>query len=58
MLVFEEGVLPAEMIISPIASVAPKRLYVYTDCDDGVIQTLRNIFQERINLRSFTQWEF
>lgn len=57
-LVFEEGLLPKERIISPIASLAPKRLYVYTDRDDGVILTLRNIFQERINLRAFEQWEF
>ncbi|WP_160141685.1 sporulation protein YtxC [Salicibibacter halophilus] len=57
-LVFEEGLQPAEMIISPIASIAPKRLYIYTSQDDGVIQTLRTIFQERLNARSFAQWQF
>ncbi|MBB6448211.1 putative sporulation protein YtxC [Geomicrobium halophilum] len=55
-LVFEEGLQPSEMIISPIASIAPKRLYIYTAQDDGVIQTLRTIFQERIHVRSFEHW--
>ncbi|QQK81065.1 hypothetical protein HUG20_14945 [Salicibibacter cibi] len=57
-LVFEEGLQPTEMIISPIASIAPRRLYIYTSQDDGVIQTLRAIFQERLNARSFAQWTF
>ncbi|WP_160112447.1 sporulation protein YtxC [Salicibibacter kimchii] len=57
-LVFEKGLPPTERIISPIASIAPKRLYIYTSQDDGVIQTLRAIFQERLNARSFAQWHF
>ncbi|WP_218126257.1 putative sporulation protein YtxC [Natribacillus halophilus] len=57
-LIFEDGLQPMEMIVSPIASIAPQHLYIYTAQDDGVIQTLRAIFQERLNVRPFEQWGF
>ncbi|MCL6586545.1 MAG: putative sporulation protein YtxC [Anoxybacillus sp.] len=36
-------------VLAPLVSLAPKTIYVYTDePDDGMLQTLQNVFQERL----------
>ncbi|KXG11574.1 putative sporulation protein YtxC [Anoxybacillus rupiensis] len=36
-------------VLAPLVSIAPELVYVYTSCeDDGMIQTLQNVFQERL----------
>lgn len=40
-------------ILAPLVSIAPNIIYLYTDdIDDGMIQTIQNVFQERIFLCS------
>lgn len=39
--------------LAPLISIAPERLYVYTDdAEDGLIQTIRRVFEERTVIRS------
>lgn len=36
-------------VLAPLVSLAPQTIYVYTDePDDGMIQTIQNVFQERL----------
>ncbi|WLR44151.1 putative sporulation protein YtxC [Bacillus carboniphilus] len=36
-------------LIAPLVSIAPKKLFIYTDQeDDNMLQTIQNIFQERV----------
>ena len=45
-------------VIAPLLSVAPKRIYIYSDdYSQSIIQTIMNIFQERVQLRSLTDYE-
>ncbi|MFJ7974651.1 sporulation protein YtxC [Peribacillus sp. NPDC096379] len=38
--------------LAPLISIAPERLYVYTDeAEDGLIQTIRRVFEERTVIR-------
>ncbi|MBA9025843.1 MULTISPECIES: putative sporulation protein YtxC [Bacillaceae] len=38
--------------LAPLISIAPERLYVYTDdAEDGLIQTIRRVFEERTIIR-------
>ncbi|WP_240374644.1 sporulation protein YtxC [Bacillus piscicola] len=55
-LVFEKQ-LPFEyMVVSPVVSFAPEVLHVYTDGDEGVVQTLRMIFQENMIVHPRNSW--
>jgi putative sporulation protein YtxC len=41
-------------VLAPLVSIAPKAIYLYTrNSDDGMVQTIQNIFQERLNLCDF-----
>jgi putative sporulation protein YtxC len=40
-------------LLAPLVSISPNIIYLYTDHeDDGMIQTIQNVFQERIRLCS------
>ncbi|BDG37066.1 putative sporulation protein YtxC [Saccharococcus caldoxylosilyticus] len=40
-------------VLAPLVSIAPDTIYLYTDLiDDGMVQTIQNVFQERIRLYS------
>lgn len=55
-LVFEKE-LPFEyMVISPTVSLSPRRLYVYSDEENGTVQTLEMIFQEKMTLHPVKEW--
>ncbi|MBU8905137.1 putative sporulation protein YtxC [Desertibacillus haloalkaliphilus] len=58
---FEDGVPIEEMVISPLVSMSPKKIFLYSNTvDDGVIQTIQTVFQERVSLhhlREFTYGE-
>ncbi|QOR65766.1 putative sporulation protein YtxC [Cytobacillus suaedae] len=44
-------------ILAPLVSINPSTIHLYTNqVDDGMVQTIRNIFQERV--RIFTKKEF
>ncbi len=50
-LVFEQGIEIDEMVLSPLVSLAPKKLHVFSDIHEhGVILSLQAIFQERMSL--------
>lgn len=52
-IIFEKGIPIHEMVISPLVSMAPKEIHLYSDeIDNGVIQSIQNIFQERVKLYS------
>jgi putative sporulation protein YtxC len=52
-IIFEKGIPIKEMIISPLVSIAPKEIHLYSDeIDNGVIHSIQNIFQERVKLYS------
>lgn len=41
------------LVIAPLISIAPRNIYLYTaTLDHGLIQTIQNIFLERVELRS------
>jgi putative sporulation protein YtxC len=43
--------------IAPLLSIAPKQIYIYSDDpDQPIIQTIRNIFEERLVSRSMTSF--
>ncbi|MDE5412351.1 putative sporulation protein YtxC [Alkalihalobacterium chitinilyticum] len=47
-LVFEGDLDIDEMVVSPLVSINPETLHIYTDdVDQGIIYTLQTIFQER-----------
>jgi putative sporulation protein YtxC len=36
-------------VLAPLVSIAPHTIYLYTEhADDGMVQTIQNVFQERI----------
>jgi putative sporulation protein YtxC len=38
-------------VLAPLVSIAPQKIYLYTTHeDDGMVQTIQNVFQERIHL--------
>lgn len=40
-------------VLATLVSMAPEKIYMYTDVTDvGMIQTIQNVFQERIELRT------
>lgn len=40
-------------VLAPLISIAPEKIWIYTDATDvGMIQTIQNVFQERIELRT------
>lgn len=40
------------LVIAPLISIAPRNIYLYTDLmDHGLIQTIQNIFLERVELQ-------
>ncbi|WP_461201321.1 putative sporulation protein YtxC [Anoxybacillus sp. TBDG-1] len=40
-------------VLAPLVSMAPEKIYMYTDVTDvGMIQTIQNVFQERMELRT------
>lgn len=40
-------------VLAPLVSIAPEKIYMYTNVTDvGMIQTIQNVFQERIELRT------
>ncbi|EMT45542.1 putative sporulation protein YtxC [Anoxybacillus flavithermus] len=40
-------------VLAPLVSIAPEKIWIYTDATDvGMIQTIQNVFQERIELRT------
>lgn len=44
--------------IAPLVSMAPKKVFLYTsEEDNGIIQTLRRIFEERIILEDISQFD-
>ncbi|WP_245628075.1 putative sporulation protein YtxC [Shouchella shacheensis] len=50
-LVFEEDAALDEMVISPLVSMAPGHVYVYSDDPDhGVVLSIQAIFQERLTI--------
>lgn len=52
-IIFEIGVPTDEMVISPLVSIAPIEIHLYSDeIDNGVIHSIENIFQERVKLYS------
>lgn len=61
-LVFEQGIPFQELIISPLVSMSPNIIHLYcNDIDNGIVQSIQNIFQERVNVhnkKSFYQKEY
>ena len=46
------------VVLAPLVSIAPKKLYLYTDHSDHyLVQTIRNIFQERATLLPYQQFQ-
>ena len=38
-------------VLAPLVSIAPRKIYLYTDDSDyGMVQTIQNVFQERVAL--------
>jgi putative sporulation protein YtxC len=38
-------------VLAPLISIAPETIYLYTgNSDDGMVQTIQNVFQERVKL--------
>ncbi|MCM3715999.1 putative sporulation protein YtxC [Halalkalibacter oceani] len=57
-LMFEEALEVEEMVVSPLVSLLPGRVYLFTDePDDGVILTLQAIFEERLRLYPLRAYE-
>ena len=45
------------LVIAPLISIAPRSIHLYTDClDHGMIQTIQNIFFERVNLHTVEEF--
>lgn len=50
-LVFEEGIGMEEMVLSPLVSMVPRIVHIFSDDpDDGVVLSIQAIFQERMKL--------
>jgi len=58
-LVFEKGLRIEEMVISPLVSLVPGKVYMYAnDFDIGVIHTMQAIFQERLTLLPLASFRY
>jgi len=45
-------------VIAPLLSISPKKIYLYTkEQDHNMIITLRNVFQERVQLHGLHEFE-
>ncbi len=45
-------------LLQPLLTLAPNEVYVYADEDQtGLLYTLQNIFQERLTIRSISEWK-
>lgn len=45
-------------VIAPLLSISPKKIYLYTkEQDHNMIITLRNVFQERVQLHGLHDFE-
>jgi putative sporulation protein YtxC len=45
-------------VLAPLVSIAPSAIYIYTNnADEGMIQTIQNIFQERVRIFSISYLE-
>ncbi|WP_299089535.1 putative sporulation protein YtxC [uncultured Metabacillus sp.] len=45
-------------LLAPIVSIAPKWIYLYTnDPFDGMVQTIQNVFQERVTIHSLSDFK-
>lgn len=45
-------------LLGPIVSIAPKQIFLYTnDPFDGMVQTIQNIFQERVSLQKRNEFQ-
>jgi putative sporulation protein YtxC len=45
-------------VIAPLLSIAPKKIHLYTaHADHNMVVTIRNVFQERVNLYSVSEFE-
>lgn len=57
-LVFEQDIDISDMVISPLVSMIPKRVHVFSDePDHGVILSIQAIFQERMRLSSLKDYK-
>jgi putative sporulation protein YtxC len=57
-LVFEEAIELDNMVISPLVSMVPSKVHVFTDePDHGVVVTIQAIFQERMKLYPYHDYE-
>ncbi|AMX82655.1 sporulation protein [Geobacillus subterraneus] len=51
-LVFSQPMYIDSSVLAPLVSLAPAEIELYTDHpDDGMVQTMQNVFQERLRLR-------
>ncbi|ARA98848.1 putative sporulation protein YtxC [Geobacillus thermodenitrificans] len=51
-LVFSQPMYIDSSVLAPLISLAPAEIELYTDHpDDGMVQTMQNVFQERLRLR-------
>ena len=56
-IIFEQGIPINEMAVSPLVSLAPKKIFLYCDdLENGVVQTIQNIFQERVTIQGTTHF--
>jgi putative sporulation protein YtxC len=45
-------------VLAPLVSISPSAIYIYTNnADEGMIQTIQNIFQERVRIFSLSYLE-
>ena len=58
-LIFEQGLRLEEMVISPLVSLVPRKVFMYADdFDSGVIHTMRAIFQERLSVLPLASFRY
>ncbi|WP_231686812.1 putative sporulation protein YtxC [Bacillus sp. JCM 19034] len=57
-IVFEQEVEIEEMVISPLVSMLPKSVYIFSDNPDhGIIISIQSIFQERLHVYPLKMYE-
>ncbi|MCH1627303.1 putative sporulation protein YtxC [Ferdinandcohnia quinoae] len=45
-------------VLAPLVSIAPKSIFIYTnDVDNGMVQTIVNVFLEKVNIYSMNYFE-
>lgn len=53
-----EDIDTESLVIAPLISIAPKTIYLYTNkIDNGLVQTIQNIFLERVILRANDEFQ-